>query len=174
MTSTPKSRAFLALGGNLGHPLTAFRAACRELEQHPRIDLVATSALYQTPAVGGPAGQPDYLNAVIELRTVLSPHELLAFCRELEEAAGRTRTVRWGARTLDLDLLFFDQQIFASPELTLPHPRLQERRFVLLPLADLAPDLRHPQRNASVTALLAQLPEVDGISRLMKEWLNDD
>lgn len=106
MITATKSRAFLAFGGNLGKPREAFKDAAKKLRQNQRIELVAASALYRTPPIGGPGGQPDYLNAVVELTTDLTPQELLDFCREIEDAAGRTRAVRWDARTLDLDLLF--------------------------------------------------------------------
>ncbi len=174
MISATKSRAFLALGGNLGNPREAFKSAAKRLKQNQRIELIAASALYQTPPVGGPDGQPDYLNAVVELATDLTPEELLDFCREIEDAAGRTRAVRWDARTLDLDLLFYDQLILDTPALCLPHPRLQERHFVLLPLAELAADLPHPQLQQSVSEIVAQLPAAVGITRLDDEWIDHD
>lgn len=174
MTMPIKSRVFLALGGNLGNPRQAFATAARELRQHPQIELVAAAPLYRTPPVGGPADQPDYLNTVIELTTDLTPQQLLAFSRKIEDAAGRTRSIRWGARTLDLDLLLYARQIVATPELTLPHPRLQQRHFVLLPLADLAPDFIHPQLQVSVAELLARLPQAEGITRLETDWIDND
>ena len=174
MITVAKSRVFLALGGNLGEPRKAFIIACSELQQHPRIELLAASALYLTPPIGGPTGQPDYLNAVVELTTDLHPLELLAFCRQIEDAAGRTREVQWGARTLDLDLLFFGQSILETQALSLPHPRLQERHFVLLPLAELAADFIHPRLECTVASLLEDLPEPVGITRLEEEWLAND
>lgn len=174
MITAAKSRAFLAFGGNLAEPRKAFAKAIRKLKQHPRIELTAASSLYRTPPIGGPEGQPDYLNAVVELATDLSATELLAFCHEIEEAAGRTRSIRWEARTLDLDLLFFDQQVQNSPELSLPHPRLQERHFVLLPLAEVAADFQHPLSKQTVAETLALLPPAEGISRLPDEWIDND
>ena len=174
MTMPIKSRVFLALGGNLGEPRQAFAAAARKLQHHPQVKLVAAAPLYRTPPVGGPADQPDYLNTVIELETDLSPQQLLAFCRKIEDAAGRTRSVHWGARTLDLDILFYAQHVITTPELTLPHPRLQQRHFVLLPLADLAADFIHPQLQASIAELLAQLPAAEGITRLENDWIDND
>lgn len=174
MITATKSRAFLALGGNLGDPRKAFESAAAKLNQHPRINLVAASALYRTPPVGGPDRQPDYLNAVLELATDLTPQELLAFCREIEDAAERTREIRWAARTLDLDLLFYDQLVLTTEELRLPHPRLQERHFVLLPLAELAADFTHPSLLQTVAELLAKLPEAAGITRFEDEWIDHD
>lgn len=174
MIAAAKSRVFLALGGNLGNPQLAFTVACAALSEHPRINLLAASSLYRTPPLGGPSGQPDYLNAVIEVSTELSPQELLDFCRQIENAAGRTRGIRWDARTLDIDLLFYDQLLFATPELSLPHPRLQQRHFVLLPLAELAADFTHPGMQQTVAELLAALPAAQGITRLEDKWINND
>jgi 2-amino-4-hydroxy-6-hydroxymethyldihydropteridine diphosphokinase len=174
MTTASKSRVFIAFGGNLGDPQLAFCKALNSLQQHPQISLMACSSLYLTPPVGGPEGQPDYLNAVVELSCELSPQELLALCRQIEDAAGRTREVRWGARTLDLDVLLYDQQVLLTEELEIPHPRLHQRHFVLLPLAELAADFIHPQKNLTIAALLAQLPPAEGITRLKKKWTEHD
>jgi 2-amino-4-hydroxy-6-hydroxymethyldihydropteridine diphosphokinase len=174
MTGRNESRAFLGFGGNLQDPLQAFRRALGDLAQHPEITLKAASPLYRTPAVGGPGGQPDYLNGVVEIDTALTPVELLKFCRQLEQQAGRTREVRWGARTLDIDLLFFADLVTATELLEIPHPRLHQRHFVLLPLADLAPELRHPLLDRSVGELLAALPEPQGITRLPDSWIEND
>ena len=103
--------------------------------------MVAVSPLYETEPMGGPAGQGAYLNVVVELATTDSPRALLERCRALEEAAGRVRTVRWGPRTLDADVLLVEGCAVDEEDLTVPHPRLWERRFVVQPLADLAPDL---------------------------------
>ncbi|PLY05742.1 MAG: 2-amino-4-hydroxy-6-hydroxymethyldihydropteridine diphosphokinase [Desulfuromonas sp.] len=170
MTERNWSRVFLGLGGNLGDPLNDFRRARQQLAEHPQIELLASSPLYRTPPVGGPAGQPDYLNAVLELRTSLAAGELLELCRGIEKAAGRTRELRWGPRTLDIDLLLFAGLLLDTPELTIPHPRLQHRHFVLLPLNDLAADLTHPQIGLSVNELLKRLPPAEGISRIMESW----
>ena len=104
-------------------------------------DVVGVSPLYETEPVGGPEEQGPYLNVVVELSTADGPRELLERCRALEEAAGRVRTVRWGPRTLDADVLLVDGWQVDEPDLVVPHPRLWERRFVVQPLSDLAPDL---------------------------------
>lgn len=174
MIAEAKSRVFLALGGNLGNPQQAFKHACATLQEHPRINLLTASSLYRTPPVGGPAGQPDYLNAVVELATDLSPQELLDFCRQIENAAGRTRAIRWDARTLDIDMLLFEQLTLETPELSLPHPRLHERHFVLFPLVELAADVKHPRWQQTMSELLAALPEAQGITRLEDRWIDHD
>ncbi len=170
MIEKNKSRAFLGFGGNLGKPLNNFRYARQQLAEHPRIEIVSSSPLYQTPPVGGPAGQPDYLNAVIEILTGLSPLDLLQLCRQIEDGGGRVRGQHWGPRTLDIDLLLFDNLVMDVPLLILPHPRLQQRHFVLLPLNDLAPQLNHPVLNKTIGNLLKALPMAVGITRLDETW----
>ena len=171
MTTAIKSRAFLALGGNLGEPKQAFQIACDKLLRHPRIAISAASSLYRTPPVGGPPGQPDYLNAVVALTTDLTPQQLLEYCQTIENEAGRIRAVRWEARPLDLDLLLYDQLILDTASLQLPHPRLHERHFVLLPLTELAPDTQHPLLQQTFAELLATLPQAEGITRLADKWI---
>ena len=170
MTERSRSRAFLGLGGNLADPLYQFRRAREQLADHPDIELRSSSPLYRTPPVGGPQGQPDYLNAVLEVGTELSPEELLQLCQRLETHAGRTRELHWGPRTLDIDLLFFADLTCSEKRLTLPHPRLHQRHFVLLPLNDLAPQLQHPLLEKSVAQLLTALPPAEGISRICETW----
>jgi 2-amino-4-hydroxy-6-hydroxymethyldihydropteridine diphosphokinase len=135
----PPRRAFIGLGSNLGDRRALLRAAVEGLEAAG--DVVGVSPLYETEPVGGPEGQGPYLNAVVELSTGDTPRELLERCRALEAAAGRLRTVHWGPRTLDADVLWVQGCEVDEPDLTVPHPRLWERRFVVQPLADLAPDL---------------------------------
>lgn len=129
-------RAFLALGSNLGDREAFIRTA---VENMP--DVVAVSGIYETDPVGGPADQPPFLNAVVELDTELTPRQLLELCRRLEQEAGRVRTERWGPRTLDVDVLLVGDLVVNEPDLIVPHPRMWERDFVLRPLADLAPEL---------------------------------
>ncbi|HEX6417608.1 MAG TPA: 2-amino-4-hydroxy-6-hydroxymethyldihydropteridine diphosphokinase [Acidimicrobiales bacterium] len=131
-------RAFLGLGSNLGDRVRYLRDAVGTLRE---VGLVAVSPVYETEPVGGPRGQGPYLNLVVELRTHRPPHELLGLCRRLETAAGRVREEHWGPRTLDVDVLWIDGTTVDDPELTIPHPRLWDRRFVVAPLHDLAPDL---------------------------------
>lgn len=143
MTGAPGApaprRAFLGLGANLGDRRATLRRAVEALASGGEV--AAVSPLYATEPVGGPAGQPEYLNLVVELRTAAPARQLLERCRELEAAARRVRTVRHGPRTLDVDVLLVEGEEVDEPDLVVPHPRLWERRFVLAPLADLAPDL---------------------------------
>ena len=132
-------RAFVGLGSNLGDRREALSSAVDGLRAGG--DVVAVSPLYETEPQGGPEGQPPYLNVVVELRTAGTPHQLLRRCQDLEAAAGRVRTVRFGPRTLDADVLLFGDAVVDEPDLQVPHPRMRERRFVLAPLSDLAPDL---------------------------------
>jgi 2-amino-4-hydroxy-6-hydroxymethyldihydropteridine diphosphokinase len=136
VSAGPARRAFLGLGSNLGDRAAHLRAAVAALP-----DVVAVSPVYETAPVGGPEGQPAYLNAVVELATPLEPRELLAWCRRLEAAAARERRERWGPRTLDVDVLLVGDLHVDEPDLQVPHPRMAERAFVLAPLADLAPEL---------------------------------
>jgi len=135
----PPWRAFIGLGSNLGDRRAHLQAAVEGLRTGG--DLVGVSPLYETAPVGGPEDQGQYLNLVVELSTAAGPRELLVRCQALEAAAGRVRTVRWGPRTLDADVLLVDGWEVDEADLTVPHPRLWERRFVVQPLADLAPDL---------------------------------
>ncbi len=127
------------MGSNLGDRWAELSRAVRTLESHG--DVVASSPVYETEPIGGPEGQPPYLNAVVELCTTDGPRALLERCRQLEAQAGRVRTVRHGPRTLDADVLLVGDERVAEDDLCVPHPRMWSRRFVLSPLADLAPEL---------------------------------
>ncbi|MEM1403574.1 MAG: 2-amino-4-hydroxy-6-hydroxymethyldihydropteridine diphosphokinase [Pseudomonadota bacterium] len=131
--------SYLGLGANLGDALGALRGAHQLLIQHPDVIVTGTSAIYKTAPVG-PPGQDDYLNAAIAIRSNLNADRLLDVLQHLEHCAGRQRLERWGPRTLDVDLLLYGSEVIDSPRLTVPHPRLFERNFVLLPLRDLLPD----------------------------------
>ncbi|MBY5993659.1 2-amino-4-hydroxy-6-hydroxymethyldihydropteridine diphosphokinase [Ferrimonas balearica] len=150
------SRAFVALGSNLHDPQNQLRQAFDALAQLPDTTLVAHSSLYRSPPMAG-MDQPEYLNAVAALDTALAPLALLDALQGIENAQGRERELRWGARTLDLDLLIYGDQAFESERLTLPHYGLAERAFVLIPLFELAPDLVLPD-GRQLTTLLAQCP----------------
>ena len=137
--------AYVALGANLADPTTQVRAALTALTELPQSRLLRASSLYRTAPVGI-AHQPDFINAVAALETTLSPHELLAALFAIEAAFGRRRDYHHAPRTLDLDLLLYDEQVIDSPHLTLPHPRLHLRAFVIAPLLEIAPDCRIPGR----------------------------
>ncbi|WP_020674734.1 2-amino-4-hydroxy-6-hydroxymethyldihydropteridine diphosphokinase [Geopsychrobacter electrodiphilus] len=170
MKSVQKTSVFLGLGGNLGDPLAAFRRTRQALGEHPAVSDCQASPLYQTPPVGGPAGQPDYLNAVLRLETQLRPRELLALCLGIEQAEGRERLEHWGARTLDIDLLLHGQHQIKEEDLEIPHPRMLERRFVLEPLVALSPDLCHPISRLKLSETLSRLPEIKNILLLTLTW----
>lgn len=129
----------LGLGSNLGDRLATFHDAVEALAARG-LRLIASSRVWETDPVGGPAGQPPYLNAVIRVSTNLTPPEVLEATQGVEAELGRTRDIRWGPRTLDVDVLLIDDLIRDDPELTVPHPRLAERAFVVLPLLDIDPD----------------------------------
>ncbi len=164
--------ALIAFGGNLGECREAFVAARKSLD-HGGVTVIASSPLYRTEPIGGPKGQPDYLNSVVQVATTLSPLQLLNRCHELEQQAGRQRLEHWGARTLDLDLLIYGQLVCTTPRLILPHPRLHQRRFVLAPLCALVPAWQHPVLRQTFEALLATLPSdvADGaVQRVESMW----
>jgi 2-amino-4-hydroxy-6-hydroxymethyldihydropteridine diphosphokinase len=131
-----KRRAFVALGSNLGDRWAHLRTGLSHLP-----DVVNVSKVYETEPVGGPPGQGPYLNMVAELATSLSPRDLFEIAKQAERAAGRVRGERWGPRTLDVDVLTVGDEQLSTADLELPHPRMWERGFVLVPLADLAPEL---------------------------------
>jgi 2-amino-4-hydroxy-6-hydroxymethyldihydropteridine diphosphokinase len=132
-------RAYLGIGSNLGDRVAHLQLAVDELAAASGVRVVAVSPVYETAPVGGPE-QPDYLNAVVALDTTCSPHELLELAHRIEAAAERVRTVRWGPRTLDVDVLLVGDERVDDPDRTVPHPRMAERAFVVVPLADLDPE----------------------------------
>jgi 2-amino-4-hydroxy-6-hydroxymethyldihydropteridine diphosphokinase len=134
------TRAYLALGSNLGDRLAHLQHALDTMRATPAVTVAAVSKLYETDPVGGPE-QGAFLNAVIAIDTGLDPHALLAFAHQLEQEAQRVRQEHWGPRTLDVDILLYDDAEIDDDDLTIPHPRMWERGFVLAPLRDVAPDL---------------------------------
>ena len=151
------NHALIALGGNLGDVLSRFVKARHMLNALPHSRVDTSSLYYRTPPLG-PAGQPDYLNAVLAFTTILAAEALLLELQGIEQRLGRIRPApRWSARTLDLDLLDWNGIIMRSTILELPHPRLHERSFVLQPLCDIAPDWHHPLTGLSARTMLAQL-----------------
>lgn len=131
--------AYLGLGSNLGDRLATLATAADLLAAEPGITLTGCSRIWETDPVGGPP-QPDFLNLVLRAQVELAPMDLLAACRRVEAALGRVRDARWGPRTIDVDVLLIDALTVDDAELTVPHPRMHERAFVLLPLLDLDPD----------------------------------
>lgn len=147
-------RVYIGLGSNLDDPAGQLRQALTALARLPGTRLAACSRFYRSPPLG-PQDQPDYVNAVAALDTELAPDALLDALQAIEAAQGRVRLRRWGPRTLDLDILLYGDAVLATPRLSVPHPGLAERGFVLYPLAELAPDLMLPD-GRSLAALLGQ------------------
>ena len=145
--------AYLALGSNLGDRLETLQRSVELLDRRPGIEVVRSSRVYETDPVGPP--QPAYLNAVVEIRTDLEPHELLEGTQAVEEELGRVRAERWGPRTIDVDVLTFDERVIDETELVVPHPRMHERGFVLVPLGELDPDPTLPGGRKLSTLRLA-------------------
>jgi 2-amino-4-hydroxy-6-hydroxymethyldihydropteridine diphosphokinase len=150
-------RAYVGVGTNLGDRWGHLAQAARELRATPRVAVLRASRIYETAPLG-PPGQGSYLNAVLELETALDPERLLQVLQGVEARALRRRTVHWGPRTLDLDLLLYGDRVVRTPALTVPHPAMASRRFVLAPLAELCPDCQVPGAGASVSELLARAP----------------
>ncbi len=132
--------AYLGMGSNLGDRVAHMRMALGMIRHDPRCSVGRVSSLYNTQPVGV-TDQPEFLNGVVEIRTSLSPVELLHVCQGVERKMGRTRTIRWGPRVIDLDILVYETETSNAPELVIPHPRLRDRAFVLAPLAEIAPDV---------------------------------
>ena len=161
--STAHSTAYLGLGSNLGDRLGAMRRALAELAAHSAIEVDfahGVASLYECAPTGPIRDQPDFLNSVVRVSTSLGPQELLAVALGIEDSLGRVRERRWGPRAIDIDLLLFDSVVVNVTDLTVPHPRLHERRFVLDPLCELAGDLVHPVLDEPIASLAGRL--VDG------------
>ena len=150
---------YISLGTNLGDRLANLQAALAALP--PIVLMQAASPIYETEPWGY-SDQPAFLNQVISAETQLEPLDLLPHLKRLETELGRTPTFRYGPRLIDMDILFYDDILLATPGLEIPHPRLHERAFVLVPLVDLAPDFRHPRLGKTLQELLAQV-DTDGV-----------
>lgn len=164
MTLGTRHRAVLALGSNLGERIENLQGALDALLEAPGMRLIGVSPVYETSPVGGP-DQPDYLNAVLVVETKLSPETLLERAQGVEDAFGRAREagLRWGARTIDVDLVVVGDQKLAEPDLTLPHPRAHRRSFVLVPWSDVDPDAELPG-HGQVNDLVARVGR-EGVRR---------
>jgi 2-amino-4-hydroxy-6-hydroxymethyldihydropteridine diphosphokinase len=153
-----RHHAYIGFGSNLGDRLENCRNAIGALAALPPCSLLKTSSFYETSPVGL-VDQPAFINGVVLLETDEDAHWLLRQMLEIEKTFGRIRDLKWGPRSIDLDLLFFDDQIINTPELSVPHPSLHERRFVLEPLNEVAPDFRHPSLGKSVADLRNDLQD---------------
>lgn len=151
------SLALIGLGSNLGDREANLKGAIAALAHTPGLFLRSVSSFHETEPVGGPAGQGMFLNAAAAIETTLDPFALHNILKEIESRFGRVRTVHWGERTLDLDLLLFGDQIINTPELSVPHPRFRTRRFVLEPLAEVAPTAVDPVTKHTIDEILTEL-----------------
>ncbi|XZO03821.1 MAG: 2-amino-4-hydroxy-6-hydroxymethyldihydropteridine diphosphokinase [Microcoleus sp.] len=158
------TKCAIALGSNLGDSLTILKSAIETLNNTPEIEVKSHSSWYQTAPVGPP--QPDYINACAILEVTLEPQQLLAKLLEIEIKFNRIRQEKWGPRTLDLDLLLYDNLVLETPTLTIPHPRMTERAFVLVPLAEIAPDWVHPVTGSAIGQIV-QTADFSGIEKMI-------
>lgn len=149
--------AYVAVGSNMGDKAGYIEAAFHDMEANENIRNIRMSSLIQTAPYGEVQDQEDFLNGMIELETLYTPEELLVFLHELEQKANRVRTIHWGPRTLDLDIVFYDSLVMETAELIIPHPDMHNRKFVLQPLCELAPYKRHPLFGKRVEELLKEL-----------------
>jgi 2-amino-4-hydroxy-6-hydroxymethyldihydropteridine diphosphokinase len=156
-------QALIGFGSNQGDSVSIWRGALDALRRHPGIEVVKVSSLYRTEPVGM-VDQDWFINGVILVKTSLAPLDLLDLTSKIEEDFGRIRTIRWGPRRLDLDILFYGEKRIDGPRLTIPHPRLHERTFVLIPLVEIAPDWVHPVLRMAAHELLTVLSAGSGAS----------
>ncbi|MBW6515679.1 MAG: 2-amino-4-hydroxy-6-hydroxymethyldihydropteridine diphosphokinase [Candidatus Cloacimonetes bacterium] len=149
---------YLSLGSNVGDRLQTIISAIEELQKHPKIFDLKASRMYLTEPYGL-AKQPDFINCAVRIETVLSARDILQEINIIEKDFGRRREIRWGARTLDIDILFFGNQVIQEPDLIIPHPQIHKRAFILQPLHELCPDLVHPVLHKTVRTLLENLTD---------------
>lgn len=168
------TNCLIALGSNLGDRLGQLRAAVAGLAGDDAVSDLQVSGLYETAPVGGPDQQPAFLNAALQLATTISPADLLAMLHRIEAEHARERAVRWGPRTLDLDLLTYGDLISEDAAVHVPHPRMHLRRFVMVPVCDVAGGVRHPKLGQTMRALCDALPAEPGDLTLVdRHWVDD-
>jgi 2-amino-4-hydroxy-6-hydroxymethyldihydropteridine diphosphokinase len=156
------ARAFLCIGSNLENRVSALKAAVERLNEVPNSRVAALSSIYETEP-WGKADQAAFLNQAVEIETSLEPERLLEFCQAIERGLGRQRTIRWGPRTIDIDILLYDGRITEGTALRIPHPHLRDRRFALAPLAEIAPEAPVPGTGRTVAELLETCEDRGGV-----------
>jgi 2-amino-4-hydroxy-6-hydroxymethyldihydropteridine diphosphokinase len=160
--------AFIGIGSNIGDPVDACREAVRQISEIPEVRMLRCSSLYRTEPVG-PQDQPWFINAVAEIRTSLAPRRVFEALQGIEQRMGRTEGPKWGPRLIDLDLLLYGQEIVTEKDLTIPHPELHRRRFVLAPLCELASYTIHPAFGVSISGLLDRLTDLHRVEPLLQD-----
>lgn len=157
-------RAYISFGSNMGDSRTLIKEGIKKLQNHAQIRNVVSSKLFITKPYG-PVEQNDFVNGCLQLDTLMNPEELLELMHKIEAEADRERTLRWGPRTLDMDIVFFDKMVYDSDDLVIPHIDMQNRLFVLEPLAELCPNYRHPILHKTVKQLLNELNEMEYVNQ---------
>ncbi|HFU4450830.1 TPA: 2-amino-4-hydroxy-6-hydroxymethyldihydropteridine diphosphokinase [Streptococcus suis] len=160
-----KHLAYLSIGGNMGNRQAYLQAALDKLASHPACQLGLVSNIYETPA-WGKTDQADFLNLACQVYTDLSAQDFLSVCQKIEQELDRVRIEKWGQRTIDLDIIFWDDQVIREENLQVPHPYAHERAFVLLPLTDIAAGYRHPILQKTVAELLLPSKDLNDIKKL--------
>ncbi|WP_423408699.1 2-amino-4-hydroxy-6-hydroxymethyldihydropteridine diphosphokinase [Heyndrickxia sp. MSNUG] len=167
-----ENQAYIALGSNMGDRYEYLKKAILLLEGHEEISVVNTSSIYETDPVGF-TDQDQFLNMAVKVSTNLHPYELLDVCLKIEEKLGRKREIRWGPRTLDLDILLYNQENIETEKLTIPHPRMDERAFVILPLIEMNPTIMLPTMEKPLETCLQSIPDKEGV-RIWKQKNGED
>jgi 2-amino-4-hydroxy-6-hydroxymethyldihydropteridine diphosphokinase len=158
-------RVFLGLGSNLGDRVDTIRKVQEMVSSIPGVTLVSSSSLYETEPVGI-SDQPMFVNAVLEIETDLSPKELFLKLKDIEAKMGRRKTVRWGPRIIDIDILLFGDRIIEERDLTIPHPEMAKRGFVLVPLCEIAPEMKHPRHKKTIREIADGLDDISGVEKI--------
>jgi 2-amino-4-hydroxy-6-hydroxymethyldihydropteridine diphosphokinase len=161
--------SYLGIGSNLGNPMQQCRDALREISSLKNVQVLRRSSLYRTQPVGNKS-QDWFVNGVLEVRTTFTAMQLLKALQWVEQAMGRVRTEKWGPRMIDIDILLFGQEIVDTGDLVIPHPEMRKRRFVLVPMNEIAPYVIHPLYGVSMRGLLDRLEDELAVERIEAEW----
>jgi 2-amino-4-hydroxy-6-hydroxymethyldihydropteridine diphosphokinase len=161
--------AYLGIGSNLGDPVHQCREALREISSLKNVQVLRRSSLYRTEPVGN-VSQDWFVNGVLEVRTTFTAQQLIKALQWVEQTLGRVRTEKWGPRTIDIDILLYGQEIIGTGDLVIPHPEMHKRRFVLVPMNEIAPYVIHPLYGVSMKGLLDRLGNDLAVERIEAEW----